>query len=409
MLPAHPSALPSNGSPPAQPRGLAILGATGSIGTQALEIVRLFPDRLRARALTAGRNADLLAAQAEAFRPDFVAIGDETLAPALAARLAPLGIDVLAGDDGMVAAATASGADLVLTAVVGARGLTPTLAAIEAGKTIALANKETLVMGGVLVAEAATRHGVGVLPVDSEHSAIFQCLVGEPSSQIDHLTLTASGGPFRTRPAHTFDQITRAEALRHPNWSMGAKVTIDSATLMNKGLEVIEARWLFDLGPDRIEVLVHPQSIVHSMVTFTDGSTKAQLGVPTMKVPIQYALTYPDRWPAPHPRLDWGQIRSLDFEPPDTNRFPCLRLAFEALHAGGTAPCVLNAANEVAVAAFLHDEIGFTDIPRIVSDVLDYHAGHAETAGAHLDVDVLVEADAQARRRAQELRRAVAL
>ncbi|MEL6772135.1 MAG: 1-deoxy-D-xylulose-5-phosphate reductoisomerase [Bacteroidota bacterium] len=409
MLPASLSAVHTTGRVSIAPRGIALLGATGSIGTQALDIVRLFPDRLRVRALTAGSNAELLAAQAEEFRPALVVIGDEAAAPGLHRRLGPLGIDVLTGDEGLCEAARVDGADLVLTAVVGSCGLRPTLAAIEAGKTIALANKETLVVGGALVAAAAKRNGVAILPVDSEHSAIFQCLVGEPPDSVERLTLTASGGPFRMRPAHTFSAITRAEALNHPNWSMGAKVTIDSATLMNKGLEVIEARWLFDLGPEQIDVLVHPQSIIHSMVTFADGSAKAQLGVPTMKVPIQYALTYPDRWPAPHPRLDWTTLRRLDFELPDTERFPCLRLAFEALDAGGTAPCALNAANEVAVASFLRDEIGFTDIPRIVSDVLDYNAGQPHASQTHPHVDTLVAADAQARQRAQELRRAVAL
>ncbi|MEL6444626.1 MAG: 1-deoxy-D-xylulose-5-phosphate reductoisomerase [Bacteroidota bacterium] len=409
MLPASLSAVHTTGRVSIAPRGIALLGATGSIGTQALDIVRLFPDRLRVRALTAGNNAELLAAQAEEFRPALVVIGDEAAAPGLRRRLGPLGIDVLTGDEGLCEAARVDEADLVLTAVVGSCGLLPTLAAIEAGRTIALANKETLVVGGALVAAAAKRNSVAILPVDSEHSAIFQCLVGEPPDSVERLTLTASGGPFRTRPAHTFSAITRAEALNHPNWSMGAKVTIDSATLMNKGLEVIEARWLFDLGPEQIDVLVHPQSIIHSMVTFADGSAKAQLGVPTMKVPIQYALTYPDRWPAPHPRLDWTTLRRLDFELPDTDRFPCLRLAFEALDAGGTAPCALNAANEVAVASFLRDEIGFTDIPRIVSDALDYNAGQPHASLSHPDVDTLVGADALARRRAQELRRAVAL
>ncbi|MEM8559718.1 MAG: 1-deoxy-D-xylulose-5-phosphate reductoisomerase [Bacteroidota bacterium] len=399
----------ANGAAAPSSRGLVLLGSTGSIGTQALDIVRLFPDRFRVRALTAGRNADLLAAQAEEFRPSLVVIQDEAAAPALRARLAPLGIDVLAGEEGLVAAACIDGAEVVLTAVVGFCGLRPTLAAIGQGRTIALANKETLVVAGALVEAEAQRHGATVLPVDSEHSALFQCLVGEDLGAVERVTLTASGGPFRTRPAETFEAITPGEALRHPNWSMGAKITIDSATLMNKGLEVIEARWLFGLDPDQIDVLVHPQSIIHSMVTFVDGSAKAQLGVPDMKVPIQYALTYPDRWPAPHPRLDWTQVASLDFEPPDTDRFPCLRLAFEALEAGGLAPCVLNAANEVAVARFLREEIGFTDIPRIAEAALDLEAGQPTAARAHLDVEALVAADVRARRRAQELRRAVVL
>jgi len=267
------------------------------------------------------------------------------------------------------------------------------LAAIRADKTIALANKETLVVAGALVNDLLTRHESTIIPVDSEHSAIFQCLAGEPLHAVETLILTASGGPFRTRPAETFGAITREEALRHPNWSMGAKITIDSATMMNKGLEVLEARWLFDLQAEQIEVLVHPQSIIHSMVTFADGSTKAQLGMPDMRVPIQYALSYPDRWPAPHPRIDWGRLRGLDFEPPDADKFPCLRLAYEALACGGTAPAVLNAANEQAVALFLEGRIRFVDIPRRVEAAMQQLARAVQPS-----YDALVEADAAARR-----------
>ena len=384
--------------PHTPPIGLAILGATGSIGTQTLEIVRLFPDRFRVVALTGNGNADLLAAQAREFRPEVVVIGDEAKANQLRDALAGLNIEVLVGASGLEAAATASGVDTVVAAVVGFAGLRPTLAAIKAGKTIALANKETLVVAGELVQSLVAAHETVVLPVDSEHSALFQCLVGEPPGAVEKITLTASGGPFRTRAAGTFDAITRAEALNHPNWDMGAKVTIDSATLMNKGLEVIEARWMFDIEPERIDVLVHPQSIVHSLVHFVDGSVKAQLGVPDMRVPIQYALSFPDRWSAPHPRIDWTELPTLDFEPPDTDRFPCLRLAFEALEAGGTAPAVLNAANEAAVALFLDEQIGFTDIPRLVEAALE----RADLSAPHA-VDALEAVDRAARARVREL------
>ncbi|WP_456427456.1 1-deoxy-D-xylulose-5-phosphate reductoisomerase [Rhodocaloribacter sp.] len=380
-------------------QGLCLLGSTGSIGTQALEVARLFPERLSVRALTAHSNVELLARQALAFRPECVAIGDTAHEGRLREALAGTGIRVLAGAEGLCEAATLDGVDTVLTAVVGFAGLEPTLAAIGAGKKIALANKETLVVAGALVAERLEATGGTLIPVDSEHSAIFQCLVGEPRHAVETLILTASGGPFRTRPAETFDAITRDEALCHPNWSMGAKITIDSATMMNKGLEVIEARWVFGVERARIRVLVHPQSIIHSMVAFTDGSVKAQLGVPDMKVPIQYALTFPDRWPAPHPRLDWSELRRLDFEEPDLDKFPCLRLAFEALERGGTAPAVLNAANEAAVALFLHERIRFVDIPRLIERAL----GELAETPPQLSFETLVDADARARRLVKEL------
>ncbi len=380
------------------PRGLAILGSTGSIGTQTLEIIELFPERFRVVALTAYENLDLLAEQARAFRPDLVVIGDETRAATLRDALAGLGTEVLVGPEGMDAAATAEGVETVVAAVVGFAGLRPTLAAIRAGKEIALANKETLVVAGELVQRLVATHETAVLPVDSEHSALFQCLVGEPSESVEAITLTASGGPFRTRPAATFGAITRAEALAHPNWEMGAKVTVDSATMMNKGLEVIEARWMFGLEPEQIRVLVHPQSIVHSLVAFRDGSVKAQLGVPDMRVPIQYALSFPERWPAPHPRLDWSAITCLDFEEPDAARFPCLRLAFEALEAGGTAPAVLNAANEAAVALFLAEQIGFSDIPRLVEAALE----RVDPVVPH-SLEALEAVDREARARVREL------
>jgi 1-deoxy-D-xylulose-5-phosphate reductoisomerase len=390
-------------SPPAStpnnaPRGIAVLGSTGSIGTQTLDILRLFPDRFRVRALTGGSNAEKLAAQAREFRPDCVAIGDETQVALLREALADLDTEVLAGEAGLCASAERDDVDVVMAAVVGFAGLAPVLAALRNGTQVALANKETLVVGGALVNRVMDDAGASLVPVDSEHSAIFQCLAGESRRTVEEIVLTASGGPFRSRPKETFDTISVEEALDHPNWSMGAKITIDSATMMNKGLEVIEARWLFDLAVDQIQVLVHPQSIVHSMVAFTDGSVKAQLGVPDMKVPIQYALSHPARWPAPHERLDWRELSRLDFAPPDTKKFPCLRLAFEALETGGTAPAILNAANEAAVDLFLEEAIGFLDIPRAIERALEQVPGTAAPT-----LDDLYAADAEARRVVQEL------
>ena len=390
-------------SPPApstarSPRGIAVLGSTGSIGTQTLDILRLFPDRFRVRALTCGSNAERLAEQAREFRPDCVAIGDATQADVLRDALSDLAIDVHVGEVGQCAVAERDDVDVIMAAVVGVAGLPPVVAALRNGTTVALANKETLVVGGPLVNRVTAESGAQLLPVDSEHSAIFQCLAGEAEASVEQIVLTASGGPFRTRPRDTFDQITVDEALDHPNWSMGAKITIDSATMMNKGLEVIEARWLFDRPASDIDVLVHPQSVVHSMVAFRDGSVKAQLGVPDMKVPIQYALSHPARWPAPHERLDWSELSRLDFAPPDTDKFPCLRLAFEALDAGGTAPAVLNAANEAAVARFLDETIAFVDIPRAIEQALE-----RVTVTSDPSLDDLHAADAQARRVVQEL------
>ncbi|MAS54194.1 MAG: 1-deoxy-D-xylulose-5-phosphate reductoisomerase, partial [Pimelobacter sp.] len=300
--------------PGADPRGVAVLGSTGSIGVQTLEVAARFPDRLRVVSLAAGTRWETLAEQARAVRPERVVIADESAYASLRGALAGTGIDVAAGAEAVRALAEDSGAEIVVAAIVGAAGLRPTLAAAESGKTIALANKESLVVAGALVRDAAARSGAVVIPVDSEHSALFQCLVGEPEGCVDRLVLTASGGPFRERPASTFGAITPAEAVAHPNWSMGAKISVDSATMMNKGLEVIEARWLFGVDADRIEVVVHPQSVVHSVVEFVDGSSKAQVGPPDMKVPIQVALAYPDRWAAPHPRLDWTRTGPLTFE-----------------------------------------------------------------------------------------------
>ena len=380
------------------PRGLAVLGSTGSIGTQTLDVVRLFPDHFHVRALTCGSNVDRLAEQAREFRPEAVVVSDADRIEALRDRLGDLDVEVLAGDDGLCAVAARDDVDVVMAAIVGAAGLAPVLAALRHDKRVALANKETLVVAGALVNALLDTTDATLIPVDSEHSAIFQCLTGESDARVEEIILTASGGPFRTRDRATFDQITVAEALDHPNWSMGSKITIDSATLMNKGLEVIEARWLFDMPPERIRVLVHPQSIVHSMVAFDDGSIKAELGVPDMKVPIQYALSYPDRWAAPHERLSWADAARLDFEAPDTDAFPCLRLAFEALQAGGTAPAVLNAANEEAVRSFLDEAIGFTDIPRLIEAALERVVPEPVAS-----LEVVQAADAHARRCVKEL------
>ena len=368
------------------PRGVVVLGSTGSIGTQALEVAALFPDRLRVDALAAGSRWELLARQALATRPRLAVIADETKAGDLRRALAGTGIEVQAGADA-VRQLGGLDTDVVVAAIVGAAGLAPTLEAVRAGRTVALANKEALVVAGALVQAEARASGAAVVPVDSEHSALFQCLVGEPADSVERLILTASGGPFRQRDGATFDAITPDQAVAHPNWSMGAKISVDSATMMNKGLEVIEARWLFGVPGDRIDVVVHPESVVHSVVEFVDGSSKAQVGPPDMKVPIQVALTYPDRWPAPHPRLDWTTAGPLTFEAADRARFPCLDLAFAALATGGSAPAALNAANEVAVARFLAGDIRFTDIPRLVEASLAAAENGADTLDALRDVD----------------------
>ncbi len=383
---------------------LSVLGSTGSIGTQTLDIVRLFPDRFDVCALTAGTNADLLIAQAREFLPECVVLDDARLRKQVEQALEPLGIRVLAGREGLCEAAALDGVNTVVAALVGFAGLESVIEAVRAGKKVALANKETLVVAGQLVTHLLKEHKGTLVPVDSEHSAIFQCLVGEPANSVESLILTASGGPFRTRPAETFGNITREEALAHPNWSMGAKITIDSATMMNKGLEVVEARWLFDIPANRISILVHPQSVVHSFVAFADGSAKAQLGLPDMRVPIQYALSYPERWPAPHERLDWSGAMHLHFEPPDRAKFPCLDLAYEALEAGGAAPAILNAANEQAVALFLAEKIRFTDIP----DAIDRALGSVPVQ-EHPELEDLIACDAEARRVVQEHVRAITI
>lgn len=344
---------------------LAILGSTGSIGTQTLDIVEEYPERFRAGVLTAGNNWQLLAEQALRHRPRLVVIADETCLPSLRQALEGSGIEVAAGGDAIADAATLPEIDIVVTALVGYSGLIPTIRALKAGKTIALANKETLVVGGSIIYSMVKREENRILPVDSEHSAIFQCLQGEREEDVRKIILTASGGPFRTFSRAQLETVTAADALKHPNWDMGAKVTIDSASMMNKGFEMMEASWLFGVEPERIQIVVHPQSIVHSMVEFTDGSVKAQLGMPDMRMPIRYALGWPGRLATDKSPLTLSRYSTLTFEEPDTDRFPMLRLAFEAMGAGGNMPCILNAANEIGVAAFLKGEIGFTDLPKI--------------------------------------------
>lgn len=345
---------------------IAILGSTGSIGTQTLDVVREHADEYEAYALTAGHNAELLIAQAREFHPEVVVIADESRYETVREALADLPIKVWAGAEAIGDAASLPDVDVVVTAMVGFAGLRPTVAAIEAGKTIALANKETLVVAGELITELAVKHRAPILPVDSEHSAIFQSLVGEDGNVIDKILLTASGGPFRTTPIEELANVTAARALKHPNWEMGAKITIDSATMMNKGFEMIEAKWLFGVEPERIEVLVHPESIVHSAVQLADGGVKAQLGVPDMRLPIQYALSFPRRLSLSGERLDLAALGRLTFERPDFDKFDCLRIAYEAIAAGGNLPCVVNAANEVANAAFRRGAVGFLDIPRLI-------------------------------------------
>jgi len=373
-------------------RKIAILGSTGSIGTQALEVIAEQAEHFEVEVLTAHSNAALLRDQALRFRPNAVVIGDESQYAQLKDELWARDIKVYAGAEALCQVTEMGDVDTVLTALVGAAGLKPTLSAIRAGKNIALANKETLVVAGEMVTELARAQGVNIYPVDSEHSAIFQCLAGEWHNPIEKIILTASGGPFRGRDAVFLQTITKEQALRHPNWTMGAKITIDSATLMNKGLEVIEAKWLFGLGPEQIEVIVHPQSIIHSMVQFQDGSIKAQMGLPDMKLPIQYALAFPQRLANDFPRFDFARFPQLTFEQPDTDVFPGLLLAYEALRKGGTMPCALNAANEAAVGLFLRDKIRFTDIPRLVEKAM-HHVPHTSSP----DLDTLLATDAEAR------------
>lgn len=348
-----------------QKKGIAILGSTGSIGTQALEVIEAYPAYFDLQVITAQYNAELLIEQAKKFQPNAVVIGDESKYEQVKNALLAEDIHVYAGADALSQVVTFNEVNIVLTALVGYAGLKPTLAAIDAGKDIALANKETLVVAGELVTQRAREKGINIYPVDSEHSAIFQCLVGEFHNPIEKIYLTASGGPFRGWKTEQLATVTRAQALKHPNWSMGAKITIDSATLMNKGLEVIEAKWLFHLKPEQIDVIVHPQSIVHSLVQFTDGSMKAQMGLPDMKLPIQFALTYPERFETNFPRFNFMDYPQLTFEQADKETFRNLNLAYEAMEKGGTAACALNAANEVAVQLFLEEKIEFLSIAKI--------------------------------------------
>jgi len=352
-------------------KSLAILGSTGSIGRQTLEVVQAYPEKFAVEVLTAQNNAELLIEQALAFKPNVVVIGNEDHYEKVKAALGPHDIKVYAGENALCSVVQMESIDIVLTALVGYSGLKPTIKAIEAGKNIALANKETLVVAGELITSLAKEKGVNIYPVDSEHSAIFQCIVGEFHNKIEKIILTASGGPFRGKKRDELLAVTRAQALKHPNWTMGAKITIDSATLMNKGLEVIEAKWLFGLTTEQVEVVVHPQSIIHSMVQFEDGSIKAQMGLPDMRLPIQFALTYPERFKSDLPRFDFTNYPALTFEKPDTETFRNLALSFEALKRAGNMPCVLNAANELVVAEFLKDRIGFLQMTDIVEQCLN--------------------------------------
>lgn len=351
-------------------RKLAVLGSTGSVGTQTLEVVELYPDHFSITVLSAGKNAELLIQQALKFNPAAVVVCDKGAFEKVKDALKGKDIEVLYGEDALIEAVKRDDIDIVLTAVVGAVGLKPTVAAIESGKDIALANKETLVVAGELITGLIEKHQVKLLPVDSEHSAIFQCLAGEETNPIEKIILTASGGPFRGKSREDLVAVTKAQALKHPNWSMGAKITIDSASLMNKGLEVIEAKWLFGLEADQVDVIIHHQSIIHSLVQFEDGSLKAQMGLPDMKLPIQYALTYPNRFKNNFKRFNFLDYPTLTFEQPDMEVFRNLKLAYQALRDGGNAPCVLNGANEIVVEAFLNDRIGFLEMSDIIEETL---------------------------------------
>ena len=352
-------------------RCIAILGSTGSIGTQTLQVVEEHPDKFEVYAITANTRVDELIQQARKFLPEAVVIADESKYPRLKEALADLPIKVYGGYESICQIVESKPIDIVVTAMVGFSGLRPTINAIKAGKAIALANKETMVVAGEMINELAMKHQTPILPVDSEHSAIFQCLAGEMHNKVEKLILTASGGPFRTFTKEQLEHVTREQALKHPNWSMGAKITIDSASMMNKGFEVMEAKWLFGVGAEDIEVVVHPQSVIHSMVQFGDGAIKAQLGTPDMRLPIMYALTYPVRLPSSFERIDWNTLKELTFEKPDLDLFPNLRHAYTALAEGGNIPCVVNAANEICVEAFLEERIKFTDMPRLIERAME--------------------------------------
>ncbi|EON79384.1 1-deoxy-D-xylulose 5-phosphate reductoisomerase [Lunatimonas lonarensis] len=379
-------------------KNVAILGSTGSIGTQALDVIRNQGDSFQVEVLTAQNNADLLIQQALEFEPNAVVIGNESSYQQVKEVLQPRGIKVYAGESALAQVVEMESIDVVLTALVGYAGLIPTIRAIEAGKPIALANKETLVVAGELITALASEKGVNIYPVDSEHSAIFQCLVGEFHNPIEKIILTASGGPFRGRNSQYLKSVTKAQALKHPNWDMGAKITIDSASMMNKGLEVIEAKWLFGLNSDQIDVVVHPQSIVHSLVQFEDGSIKAQLGLPDMRIPIQFAISYPDRLKADFPRFNFADYPNLTFEKPDLQTFRNLQLAFDALKAGGNTPCVLNAANEVVVEAFLKDQVGFLQMSELIEQTLE-KIGFIKSPA----LEDLVETDSETRKLTKKL------
>ena len=380
-------------------KNLSILGSTGSIGRNALEIVEMFPERFSVKALTAKNNTTLLARQVERLDPEIAVVFDESRALELKSLLkSGSGVEIMYGQDGYKNAATHDSVDMVVTAVVGSAGLIPTIAAIEAGKNIALANKETLVMAGEIVVKRAAINSVKILPIDSEHSAIFQCIAGNRRQDLDKILLTASGGPFLDRPENEFVKIRPQDALNHPTWRMGKKVSVDSATLMNKGLEVIEAKYLFGVSQEMIEVLIHPQSLIHSMVSFKDGAVMAQLGIPDMKGAIAYALSYPERLALEQPLPDFAGIGALTFEQPDLNKFPCLDLAYKACQTGETLPAVLNAANEVAVQAFLKQHVPFVTIPEVIEKIMESHTVVTDPA-----LDDILESDRWAREQARNL------
>lgn len=371
---------------------LVILGSTGSIGVNALNVVREFPDIFSITALTVNTNVEELVEQVKEFKPDTVVVRDKTAAEKFK-LMNEQPVRILSGDEGLIEITQNSDFDILISALVGFAGLAPTIEGIKRGKRIALANKETLVVAGEIIVDLCRRHDSEIIPVDSEHSAIFQCLVGESQSEIEKLILTASGGPFREKNLSELKKVTLEEALDHPNWNMGNKITIDSATMMNKGLEVIEAHWLFDLPKDKIEVVVHPQSVIHSMVEFIDGSIKAQLSLPDMKLPIQYALSYPQRFKSKFVETDFPKLQSLTFFEPDLEKFKCLRLAYEVMTAAGTAPCILNAANEIAVSSFLDGKIKFLEIPDLIEKALNKMENHFSP-----DIETIFECDSNTRK-----------
>ncbi|OGP49788.1 MAG: 1-deoxy-D-xylulose-5-phosphate reductoisomerase [Deltaproteobacteria bacterium RIFCSPLOWO2_02_56_12] len=379
-------------------KSIVVLGSTGSIGVSTLDLVRRFPDEFRARGLVAGRNLKLLAAQIREFVPEWVSIREKEGIPLLRKLLGERKMEILWGESGATSVATASGVDIVVAAIVGSAGLVPTLEAVRAGKEVALANKEALVMAGEIFMREANKKGVRLFPVDSEHSAVFQCLQGNRREEVERIILTASGGPFLRVSLKSLERVTVKRALKHPNWKMGRKITVDSATMMNKGLEVVEARWLFDINPSQVEVVIHPQSIVHSMVLYQDGSIIAQLGVPDMRIPIAYALSYPHRLKVNCRQLKLTELGELTFLPVEKRRYPALDLAYQALAVGGTMPAVLNAANEVAVAAFLERRIGFRKIHRVIERAMEAHASRHPN-----EVQEILEADRWAREKALTL------